>query len=82
MAAALGARLISVLGPTVAEEWAPWGPRVTVVQKAQPADASSDADTSWPSAEEVLNVAREMLANGCAAPAAAEAAAMAAPEKR
>jgi heptosyltransferase-2 len=63
MAAALGARLISVLGPTVAEEWAPWGPRVTVLQKPQPADSASDANTAWPTAEEVLKVARQMLAD-------------------
>lgn len=68
MAAALGSRLISVLGPTVAEEWAPWGPRVTVVQKPQPADASTDADTRWPTAEEVLDLAQRMLAEASAAP--------------
>jgi heptosyltransferase-2 len=58
MAAALGTRLISVLGPTIAEQWAPWGPRVTVIQKPQTSDAGQ-----WPSADEVLAVARQQLAD-------------------
>jgi ADP-heptose:LPS heptosyltransferase len=59
MAAALGTRLISVLGPTIAREWAPWGPRVTVVQEPQPAEG-----TVWPTVEKVLDAARRSLADG------------------
>ena len=57
MAAALGTRLISVLGPTIAEQWAPWGPRVTVVQRPQTGES-----TAWPEADEVLVIARRLLA--------------------
>jgi heptosyltransferase-2 len=32
MAAAIGSRVLSVLGPTKAEQWAPWGPTVHIVQ--------------------------------------------------
>ena len=61
MAAALGSRLLSVLGPTVAQEWAPWGPRVTVLQHPQPADR-----TTWPSAAEVIAAAQRLLADAAA----------------
>lgn len=44
LGAAVGAPVLAVLGPTRAEQWAPWGPRVEVVQR-QP---------GWPSAEAVL----------------------------
>ena len=33
MAAAVGAPLLSVLGPTKPEQWAPWGPGVTVLRR-------------------------------------------------
>ena len=57
MAAALGARLLSVLGPTIATQWAPWGPQVTVLQRPQ-----SDALTVWPTVDEVLIAAQQILA--------------------
>jgi heptosyltransferase-2 len=57
MAAALGTPVISVLGPTTAERWAPWGPQVSVLQKPQTGEA-----TIWPTAEEGLLAARERLA--------------------
>ena len=44
LAAAVGARLFSVLGPTDAARWAPWGPTVRVLQKR----------SGWPSPEAVL----------------------------
>jgi len=57
MAAALGSRLLSVLGPTIAKEWAPWGPRVTVLQRPQSGDL-----TDWPTAGEVIIAAQQQLA--------------------
>lgn len=44
LAAAVGAPLVSVLGPTPAEQWRPWGPRVAIVQRA----------SGWPSVDEVM----------------------------
>ena len=60
MAAAMGQRLISVLGPTIAVEWAPWGPNVEVLQHPQPIDPA--APNVWPSASEVLERARAHVA--------------------
>ncbi len=57
MAAAVGTAVISVLGPTSAERWAPWGPQVSVLQKPQTGDI-----TLWPTAEEGLLAARARLA--------------------
>jgi heptosyltransferase-2 len=57
MAAALGTPVISVLGPTTAERWAPWGPQVSVLQKPQTGEA-----TVWPTAEEGLQAAGARLA--------------------
>ncbi|MDE2080275.1 MAG: glycosyltransferase family 9 protein [Burkholderiales bacterium] len=56
MAAAVGSRVISVLGPTVAERWAPWGPQVRVLQRA-PTEPGP-----WPDADEALALARALLA--------------------
>ena len=56
MAAALGTPLLSVLGPTIAAQWAPWGTKVQVVQKPQTSEAGD-----WPSADEVLAAARQAL---------------------
>jgi heptosyltransferase-2 len=56
MAAALGRPVISVLGPTEAARWAPWGSRVSVLQKPAVAGA-----TAWPSADEGLALARQIL---------------------
>lgn len=44
LAAAVGTPLISVLGPTPPEVWAPWGPTVQVVRRWP----------EWPSVDEVL----------------------------
>jgi len=44
LAAAVGAQVLSVLGPTKPEQWAPWGPTVQVVRRWP----------GWPSVEEVL----------------------------
>ena len=56
MAAALGRPLISVLGPTEAARWAPWGSGVTVLQSPQ-----QGGTTVWPSAEEGLRLAQQRL---------------------
>ncbi len=57
MAGALGSPIISVLGPTVASQWAPYGPRVHVVQHPQPPEGS----TVWPTVDEVMEGARRLL---------------------
>ena len=44
MAAAVGAPLLSILGPTPLEQWAPWGPNVEIMQRYP----------AWFSADEVL----------------------------
>jgi heptosyltransferase-2 len=49
LAAAVGARVVSVLGPTKAQQWAPWGPTVTVVQRPQ-----SPGRIEWPDVDEVM----------------------------
>ena len=51
MAAAVGAPLLSVLGPTDAARWAPWGHQVQVAQ-------ASAAAGGWPSGADVLRQAR------------------------
>ena len=59
LAGALGRPLISVLGSANAQRWAPWGPRVVVLQKA-----STGTAVAWPSAEEGLVLAQQILARG------------------
>jgi len=56
MSAALGRPTLSVLGPTYADRWAPWGSGVTVVQRPQQGDT-----TAWPDADEVLAAAQRAL---------------------
>ncbi len=57
MAAALGRPLISLMGPTEAARWAPWGPGVKVLQKP-----NRDGHTDWPTADEALRLAQQLLA--------------------
>jgi len=49
LAAAVGAPVLSVLGPTKPEQWAPWGRDVHIVQHPQPPDG-----VVWPTVDEVL----------------------------
>ncbi|KQW51813.1 MULTISPECIES: glycosyltransferase family 9 protein [unclassified Roseateles] len=51
MAAGVGARLISVLGPTDPARWAPWGSTVTVLRRWP----------EWPGAAEVLSAVDQAL---------------------
>lgn len=51
LAAGVGAPLVSVLGPTKVEQWAPWGPSVTVLS----------ARPEFPALDQVLEVARTKL---------------------
>ena len=52
IAAGVGAPLISVLGPTKVEQWAPWGPTVTVLS----------GRPDWPELDQVLAGAKARLA--------------------
>jgi heptosyltransferase-2 len=47
VAAAVGVPVVSVLGPTVPEQWAPWGPTVNVVRRWP----------RWPTVDEVMAAA-------------------------
>lgn len=57
MAAALGRPLISLMGPTDAARWAPWGRQVHVLQRPRVGET-----TDWPDAEEALALAQRVLA--------------------
>jgi len=57
LAAAVGTPVLSVLGPTKPEQWAPWGPTVSVVRRTQP-----PGTMAWPDADEVLARVSAMLA--------------------
>jgi heptosyltransferase-2 len=50
LAAAVGAPVLSVLGPTKPEQWAPWGPQVKVVRRWP----------EWPTVDEVMAQADTM----------------------
>ncbi len=52
MAAAVGTRVLSVLGPTKPEQWRPWGPQNTIVQGTRPA---------WPTVEAVMQATHTLL---------------------
>lgn len=52
LAAAVGAPVLSVLGPTKPEQWAPWGPTVQVVRRWP----------EWPTVEEVVERVQSQLA--------------------
>jgi len=56
LAAAVGAPVLSVLGPTKPEQWAPWGPTVTIVRRPQPADG-----IVWPEVDEVMQQVNALL---------------------
>jgi len=58
LAAAVGATVLSVLGPTKPEQWAPWGPTVNIVRRPQPPD-----QIVWPVVDEVMEHARPLLAS-------------------
>lgn len=58
VAAALGRPLISLLGPTEAARWRPWGPSVQVLQYPRQGTA-----TLWPTSDEALALARRALAD-------------------
>ncbi|MEW6706742.1 MAG: glycosyltransferase family 9 protein [Pseudomonadota bacterium] len=60
MAAAVGAPVLSVLGPTIVEQWAPWGPQVRVLKHPQPEHGPS----VWPTVAEVMAETRRLLATG------------------
>ena len=52
LAAAVGTPVLSVLGPTKPEQWAPWGPQVQIVRRWP----------DWPSVDEVVARTAAMLA--------------------
>ncbi len=58
MAAALGRPLISLIGPTNAARWAPWGPSVNVLQRP-----ARRGPTDWPATEDALALAQQLLAS-------------------
>ncbi len=63
MAAALGRPVISVLGPTEAARWRPWGPGVQVLQVLTGGSAAGSCGSShWPTAEAALQLAQQTLA--------------------
>ena len=51
VAAAVGTRVLSVLGPTKPEQWAPWGPQVQVLRHWP----------RWPQVDEVLDATMQAL---------------------
>ena len=57
LAAAVGAPVISVLAPTIVEQWAPWGPQVQVIKHPQPETGPS----VWPTVDEVMAATRQRL---------------------
>ena len=56
MAAALGRPLVSLIGPTQAARWAPWGPNVHVLQIP-----TLNGQTQWPSVDEAMALAQRLL---------------------
>ena len=64
LAAAVGAPTLSVLGPTVPEQWAPWGPNVKVLREWP----------RWPTVDEALAAALGNMAFEAGATASRQAA--------
>ncbi len=60
LAAAVGTPLLSVLGPTLPEQWAPWGPNVEIVRRWP----------EWPSVDEVMQRTEALLERRNAMPIA------------
>jgi heptosyltransferase II len=56
LAAAVGAPVLSVLGPTKPEQWAPWGPSATIVRRPQ-----ADGAIVWPEVDEVMHRLRGLV---------------------
>lgn len=52
IAAAVGTKIISILGPTDAAQWSPWGPQVQVIQ---------GAGSQWPECNAIFNAALNTL---------------------
>lgn len=63
MAAAIGAPLLSVLGPTDPGEWGPWGPQVRVLRLPQPGEGES----VWPTVDEALAAAEAAMSGSSGA---------------
>jgi heptosyltransferase II len=59
LAAAVGVTTLSVLGPTVAEQWGAWGANVTTIQ---------GSDNSWPSVDEVSAMLHKLSPTAPAGP--------------
>jgi heptosyltransferase II len=51
MAAAVGTPVISVLGPTKPEQWAPWGQNVKIIR---------ESSTTWPTAAQVFATVQQL----------------------
>jgi heptosyltransferase-2 len=47
---------LSVLGPTKPEQWAPWGPTVTIERRPQPREG-----IVWPEIDEVMQRLMSLL---------------------
>ncbi len=67
VAAAVGAPLLSVLGPTDAAQWGARGPRVQILQQSPGMDAGA-APVVWPGVAQAVELGRSML-EGVRAPA-------------
>jgi heptosyltransferase II len=48
--------VLSVLGPTKPEQWAPWGPSATIVRRPQ-----ADGAIVWPEVDEVMHRLRGLV---------------------
>ena len=66
MAAAVGAPLVSVLGPSDPALWRAWGPTVQLVQRVQPVQPVQQrmGEDAWPAPEAVAQAVQRALATG------------------